>query len=152
MTAPTRPAWSPARALRFLCTFGTLGALVGCTQNLERGWSGELDCGPDTVPIDVDFALYKTAGDEFEGSGELSWYNEGYSFQIDFGIGINLEVEPFGGDTREVLIELWDCEDSSGEELDCSYIRDGLYHTDDETIEGELVNFLGEFDCEVEVR
>jgi len=142
---------APLPTLLFaLSTLSTLSACPREGSSLAGYWSGDVDCGEGTVPIDIELYLDGSASARrYFGDGTLSWTNgAGEYWQIDFETVVEHDAIGLEDDRVALDVDTSECEEIDLGELDC-----GDVEADWEIRDGRIVGELELFEdwCDFEM-
>jgi len=116
--------------------------LAGCTSYTMNGkWSGEVDCGSGSVPVDMEWDLNEdSAPDSYSGDGEFSWTTD-YLYKWLFDMEVTHPKISMGASEVDLDIELDNCEEIDLGPGECPELE-ATWYLRDEEIEGELKDFF----------
>lgn len=126
--------------------------LLACTPALDGDWEGPLDCGADTVPVDMAFELEDAGGGRHLGEGFIAFTEtNGTQRELTFEVDLNVSAAmPMAGEV-DLSIQLDDCH-YDGQLDDCYAIDKEAWDSGDDVITGDIDSFLTQWDCDFELE
>ncbi len=127
--------------------------LLACSPSLDGSWEGPLDCGHDTVPVDMALDLSAGRSGEFDGEGFIAFTQaDGTDREITFDVtatasgGTPMLTKEYG-----VSIALDSCR-YDGRQDDCYSITNAAVDPKDDVLTGDIDNFLQDWNCDFELE